>query len=69
MQQDIKGHPTHYFVNILLHNQTEPKMIRNYNFFNLMHLFRVDFKNWKDEDDDEEDGQGQDMGKFIFVSK
>jgi hypothetical protein len=34
-----------------------------------MHFFRVDFKNWKDEDDDEEDGQGQDMGKFIIVSK
>ena len=24
---------------------------------------RVDFKNWKDEDDDEEEGQGQDVGK------
>ena len=27
-------------------------------------FFRVDFKNWKDEDGDEEEGQGgQDMGK------
>ena len=24
---------------------------------------RVDFKNWKDEDDDEDAGQGQDLGK------
>ncbi len=25
---------------------------------------RIDFKNWKDEDDDEEEGQGQDIGQF-----
>ena len=30
---------------------------------------RIDFKNWKDEDDDEEDGQGQDLGRFLFFSK
>ena len=24
---------------------------------------RIDFKNWKDEDDDEEEGQGQDLGE------
>ena len=30
---------------------------------------RVDFKNWKDEDDDEEEGgaQGQDLGRFITL--
>lgn len=28
---------------------------------------RIDFKNWKDEDDDEEDGQGQDLGKFNSI--
>ena len=26
---------------------------------------RVDFKNWKDEDDDEEEGQGQDIGQSL----
>ena len=26
---------------------------------------RIDFKNWKDEDDDEEEGQGQDIGQFV----
>ena len=28
---------------------------------------RIDFKNWKDEDDDEEEGQGQDLGKSCDV--
>ena len=28
---------------------------------------RIDFKNWKDEDDDEEEGQGQDIGQFACV--
>ena len=28
---------------------------------------RIDFKNWKDEDDDEEEGQGQDLGKFFSL--
>ena len=28
------------------------------------HWLKIDFKNWKDEDDDEaEEGQGQDLGK------
>merc|ERR1712098_959832 len=26
---------------------------------------RVDFKNWKDEDDDEEEGQGQDLEEMM----
>ena len=28
---------------------------------------RIDFKNWKDEDDDEEEGQGQDLGKIFSL--
>ena len=28
---------------------------------------RIDFKNWKDEDDDEEEGQGQDIGQFACL--
>ena len=31
---------------------------------NYILIFRVDFKNWKDEDDDEEEGQGQDLGEY-----
>ena len=30
---------------------------------NYILIFRVDFKNWKDEDDGEEEGQGQDLGE------
>ena len=28
---------------------------------------RIDFKNWKDEDDDEEEGQGQDLGRLFYI--
>lgn len=27
---------------------------------------RIDFKNWIDEDDDEEEGQGQDLGRRVL---
>ena len=34
------------------------------------HWLKIDFKNWKDEDDDEaEEGQGQDLGKADIILK